>query len=225
MNRLGLDSKFSLGQFLEIPKDGFVSSLAYGSLTNDLDSASIHNIREELYNAREVQRLIITYDDEDCELEPADMGLGVSQVLPVVVGVHDKNFTLLSIEQPELHIHPAIQCNLADEFVNAMFHSGRSTRERESNRVLLLETHSEHLMLRLLRRIRETYENELPPGIKGLVRMIFLSYCSAIYRRRTYHPATCNRRRRLREVAQGILRRTSGRIVLMLYELQLILKL
>ena len=35
-------------------------------------------------------------------------------------------------------------------------------------RTLLVETHSEHIMLRLLRRIRETTENELPPGAPPL---------------------------------------------------------
>lgn len=37
-----------------------------------------------------------------------------------------------------------------------------------SDRTLLVETHSEHIMLRLLRRIRETTENELPPGAPAL---------------------------------------------------------
>ena len=97
-------------------------------------------VRRELKEARFVQKLIITDEREEIELEPADVGVGISQVLPVVVGAHDKKFTLLSIEQPELHIHPAIQCNLADELVNALFHSDRNTIERESDRVLT-ETH------------------------------------------------------------------------------------
>ncbi|MGQ3280828.1 MAG: DUF3696 domain-containing protein, partial [Shinella sp.] len=35
-------------------------------------------------------------------------------------------------------------------------------------KTLLVETHSEHIMLRLLRRIREASENEVPPGLIGL---------------------------------------------------------
>jgi len=34
---------------------------------------------------------------------------------------------------------------------------------------LLIETHSEHIMLRLLRRIREKSEGEQPPGVRGLI--------------------------------------------------------
>ena len=37
-----------------------------------------------------------------------------------------------------------------------------------SGKTLIIETHSEHIMLRLLRRIRETTDDELPPGVAGL---------------------------------------------------------
>jgi predicted ATPase len=59
---------------------------------------------------------------------------------------------LLAVEQPELHVHPAIQQKIADMLIPYTHH----------NRFILLETHSEHIMLRLLRRIEETTENELP---------------------------------------------------------------
>jgi predicted ATPase len=69
------------------------------------------------------------------------------------------------IEQPELHIHPAIQVGLGDLFLEA-------TRSDDGHfsegKTLLVETHSEHMMLRLLRRVRETSNNELPPGVKGV---------------------------------------------------------
>lgn len=65
----------------------------------------------------------------------------------------------MAIEQPELHIHPAVQVGLGDLFINGVQTHGIS---------FLIETHSEHLILRLLRRIRETAEGELPPGVSGL---------------------------------------------------------
>ena len=54
-----------------------------------------------------------------------------------------------NIEQPELHIHPAVQVGLGDLFVDGAVNQGLS---------FLIETHSEHLILRLLRRIREAAE-------------------------------------------------------------------
>ena len=82
-----------------------------------------------------------------------DVGNGVTQVIPVIAGVIAPGGSTLAVEQPELHLHPAIQCRLADVFVRAL-HAGQE-------RLFLLESHSEHLMLRLMRRIRETSNGSL----------------------------------------------------------------
>lgn len=96
---------------------------------------------------RERRRLRITSNESGLEVAPTDIGVGVSQLLPVVIGAMAPSYHLLAVEQPELHVHPAVQCRLAD--VLALQVIGKE-------RILLLETHSEHLMLRLLRRVRET---------------------------------------------------------------------
>lgn len=85
-----------------------------------------------------------------------DVGIGISQVLPVVVAALEPSASLVCIEQPELHIHPAIQVGLGDLFIEGALKRGTQ---------FLIETHSEHLILRLLRRIRETTDGELPPGL------------------------------------------------------------
>ncbi len=84
-----------------------------------------------------------------------DVGFGISQVLPIVVQSRISEKKTLLIEQPEIHLHPAHQAELGDMFI-------RSAKERGNT--LLLETHSENLILRILRRIRETNDNELPEG-------------------------------------------------------------
>lgn len=88
-----------------------------------------------------------------------DVGFGVSQVLPIIVQTllsQNQNKTLL-IEQPEIHLHPALQAELGDLFIKSALGEQKNT--------FILETHSEHLMLRILRRIRETTEGELEPGL------------------------------------------------------------
>ena len=96
---------------------------------------------------------------------PSDVGVGISQMIPVIVGCLRSQQGILAIEQPELHVHPAIQVGLGDLFIQAV-----QTNESifGAGKTLLVETHSEHIMLRLLRRIRETTENEVPPGAIGL---------------------------------------------------------
>ncbi len=91
--------------------------------------------------------------------------MGISQMVPVVVACLMDPDGLIAIEQPELHIHPAIQVGLGDLFIEATQGSQPAVGPERS---LLIETHSEHIMLRLLRRVREQTENELPPGVVGL---------------------------------------------------------
>ncbi len=77
----------------------------------------------------------------------SDVGTGISQVIPVLAGALENSRQLFAVEQPELHVHPAVQVALGDLFIDGI---------KNSNRTMLIETHSEHLLLRLLRRVRET---------------------------------------------------------------------
>jgi predicted ATPase len=76
-----------------------------------------------------------------------DVGFGVSQVLPVVTLLQyvPRGSTVI-LEQPEIHLHPLAQANLADVIINAATHRGVQ---------VIVESHSEHLLLRLQRRIAE----------------------------------------------------------------------
>jgi predicted ATPase len=78
----------------------------------------------------------------------ADVGFGVSQVLPLVVQSVSQENRLLLVEQPEIHLHPALQAELADLVISGI-------GPKRGNQYII-ETHSEHLLLRLMRRIRET---------------------------------------------------------------------
>lgn len=87
------------------------------------------------------------------ELAPTDVGVGYSQVLPLLTQAAISRRNLLCVEQPELHLHPAMQARLGEVFIEAA-NSG-------SNVNFLVETHSENLMLRILRKIREGLAPEI----------------------------------------------------------------
>lgn len=76
-----------------------------------------------------------------------DVGFGVSQILPVITLCYyaPEGSTLL-LEQPEIHLHPAVQAGLADVLVDAV---------RTRGIQIILESHSEHLLRRLQRRIAD----------------------------------------------------------------------
>ena len=85
--------------------------------------------------------------NKNVEVTHRDVGIGISQVLPVLVMAYGSSGKLLAMEQPEIHLHPAIQAELADVFIESALGIRQNT--------FILETHSEHIILRLLRRIRE----------------------------------------------------------------------
>jgi predicted ATPase len=87
------------------------------------------------------------------DVDLTDVGFGISQVLPVVVeSFYVAPHSTVIIEQPELHLHPRVQSELADLFVAAS-HASENGKRRHTQ--FLIESHSEHFLQRLQRRIAE----------------------------------------------------------------------
>ena len=94
-------------------------------------------------------------------LLPSQVGSGISQIVPVVVACVSREGLLVTIAQPELHLHPRLQVKLGDLFID--FVSEHDYNDKRNQ--LIVETHSEHLILRLLRRVRETTKRCVPEGL------------------------------------------------------------
>ena len=97
----------------------------------------------------------------------ASVGVGVSQVLPVILlCLLSEPEDLLILEQPELHIHPALQKRMAD-FLLVFVRAGRQ---------ILVETHSDHLVNQLRYQIAADQTDE----IQKLVKLIFAEQTDGI---------------------------------------------
>lgn len=107
--------------------------------------------RHRLYELR----LQDTTKDQSFSANIREVGFGITQLLPIITQVMLAiPGDLVIIEQPELHLHPRAQAELTDLFI-AMARQGMR---------FLIETHSEHVLLRLRRRIAETTAGIIPAG-------------------------------------------------------------
>lgn len=88
-------------------------------------------------------------------LRVEDVGSGISQVVPVFAAL-EKDQLVSFIEQPELHLHPRAQSKMGDVLLESVLKRDRY----EHHPVCMVETHSEHLALRVLRRLREAGQQE-----------------------------------------------------------------
>jgi len=107
------------------------------------DSFSLKPIRED----RKDYEFRVKTTGASPEVLITDVGFGVSQLLPVLVLCYyvPRGSTVI-LEQPEIHLHPSIQATLADVLIDVV-----KTRDVQ----VVVESHSEHLLRRLQRRIAE----------------------------------------------------------------------
>ena len=108
-----------------------------------IHSYDLHPVSD---TGKDYEFLVKQYKDGP-EVRLTDVGFGVSQVLPVLIlCYYAPEGSILILEQPEAHLHPKVQSDLADVLIDVM---------KNRNVQIILESHSEHLLLRLMRRIAE----------------------------------------------------------------------
>ena len=159
--RLGTTYQLERIEFKEIPVPSAINQMFERGLNED----DVGELQEMYLNLATRTEIALRDFEKGILVAPGDVGVGISQMVPVIVAALRKQAGILGIEQPELHVHPAIQVGMADMFIRAAV---SDLDKFTSGKTLIIETHSEHIMLRLLRRVREQSEDELPPGILGL---------------------------------------------------------
>lgn len=93
------------------------------------------------------------------KLDFSDVGTGISQVLPILyyMSLSGRSGQSVYIQQPELHLHPKLQASMAQIFIESFVTNDKS-------RNYIIETHSELVVLRILKVIRKNY------GTKNLLK-------------------------------------------------------
>ena len=146
------------------------------SKANNSDQIIARQQKYGLYTSKEFDVLI--KDTAGNLFHVQDLGTGISQILPIIVAACLREIGLIVIEQPELHIHPRLQVELGDLFAETISkYSIADKSPADDENSYLIETHSEHILLRLLRRIRETSNGNVSLREKQLDP----NYVSVIY--------------------------------------------
>ncbi|WP_242442790.1 DUF3696 domain-containing protein [Magnetospirillum sp. 15-1] len=114
----------------------------------------IHSfVLKPVAEGRKEYEVLIKTHTKAPEVKITDVGFGVSQVLPALVqAFYCPAHSTVWMEQPEIHLHPQVQAELADVFIAAI-----KAREggQDRNIQLIIESHSEHFLNRLQRRVAE----------------------------------------------------------------------
>ena len=108
----------------------------------------VHDFRiEPVAQGRQLYEVRVRKTPSSPEVLLPDVGFGVSQILPVLtLCFYAPRGSTVIFDQPDIHLHPSVQAGLADVFIDAW------QRRRVQ---VVFESHSEHLLRRLQRRIAE----------------------------------------------------------------------
>ena len=141
---VGIDGKYTRFVLHEYKKE-LLESTRYW-ICRRLKLAKDIKVSKDVNNAYR----ITLENSNSIHVDLCHMGLGISQILPIIVqGLSVPKNGLFIIDAPEVHMHPYIQSEMVDFFIDLA---------RQKN--VMIETHSEHIITRIRRRIAE---GELKP--------------------------------------------------------------
>ena len=154
---VGERGELTINAILAATRDGEMRSLGYKKRRKAFQEmiaywlselGLIHEFSlEEIAEGTNLYQAMVRTGASSVTTALTDVGFGVSQVLPAIVLLyHVPEGSTVLMEQPEIHLHPAVQCGLADVMLNVA---------KARNVQVIVESHSEHLMRRLQRRVAE----------------------------------------------------------------------
>jgi len=122
------------------------------AVNSTLEWMGLQKLSVQKINSTAVQAILPTLSNPETFVTIADVGFGVSQILPVLaIAMLSNEDDIIILEQPEIHLHPYAQGKLA-EILTCLAHTGRR---------IIVETHSEHIINRIRRLVAEDEKDEL----------------------------------------------------------------
>lgn len=119
---------------------------------------SVEPQKLEAFEGAGAEAVVLTDTVNNVRVGMQDVGYGVGQVIPLIAEVMTLGSRTLLIEQPELHLHPGLQAELGEVLADAV--KGNPYGQ------IIAETHSEHVILRIQKLIRQQI---IPPELVSIV--------------------------------------------------------
>ena len=98
------------------------------------ENINVDDLKKQVYDPllwQPVIQLHVHDENKDIDVRLSDIGVGIAQIIPVVVGALDDSHSpgIFAVEQTELHVHPAVQVALGDVFIDSIKRSDYPTIE------------------------------------------------------------------------------------------------
>jgi len=165
----GKNSKTYTYKYASIPNSSKMVTLSFDELiAHSLYKLGlIHEFSvEAIAKGRKEHEVFIRINRSSPKVKISDVGFGISQALPIIVqAFYAIDNSTIIMEQPEIHLHPKVQADIADIFIDALqiekmqrpnFRSKQLRNlGKRKNLQFIIESHSEHFLTRLQRRIAE----------------------------------------------------------------------
>ena len=154
---VGKSGEHTIDAILAATRDGEMRSLGFRRRRKRFQEMIAYWLRrlglieefhlQEIAEGTNLYRSIVRTSGSSVSTALTDVGFGVSQILPVLVLLYYvPKGSIVMLEQPEIHLHPSVQSDLADVMLNVV-----EARQLQ----IVVESHSEHLLRRFQRRVAE----------------------------------------------------------------------
>jgi|LakMenEpi03Aug12_release.lakeMendotaPanAssembly.Ray.scaffolds.fasta_scaffold15540_11 predicted ATPase len=132
---------------LQKTNEWFISAdkLNLGMQIEDINYQSKSNSVLSVSEENPSLRKLVMRDKSGKHFVFENVGTGITQIAPILSWIFSKEKQLILIEQPEIHLHPAMQAVLMDAIIESI----------KAGQQVVIETHSETFLLRTLRRLKE----------------------------------------------------------------------